>query len=110
MTQRMIPEVKKRKAKKKNRKESDTEKSGKNEKDSNDRKRKKDEKSSRKEGKIRASLKWFRRTKELPYNRSIPPVIRERRRDKKGLIINSGCYFGMESLIRRKYPQASLKL
>ena len=48
---------KKRKAKKKNRKESDTEKSGKNEKDSNDRKRKKDEKSSRKEGKIRASLK-----------------------------------------------------
>ena len=56
---------KKRKAKKKNRKESDTEKSGKNEKDSNDRKRKKDEKSSRKEGKIRASLKWFRRTKNF---------------------------------------------
>lgn len=48
----MIPEVKTWKAKKKNRKESDTEKSGKNEKDSNDRKRKKDEKSSRKEGKL----------------------------------------------------------
>ena len=46
-------------------KESDTEKSGKNEKDSNDRKRKKDEESSRKEGKIRASLKWFRRTKNF---------------------------------------------
>ena len=101
---------KKRKAKKKNRKESDTEKSGKNEKDSNDRKRKKDEKSSRKEGKIRASLKWFRRTKNFHTTVQSLRLSGNEEEIKKGLIINSGCYFGMESLIRRKYPQASLKL
>ena len=109
-TQRMIPEVKNGKPKKKNRKESDTEKSGRMKKDSNDRKRKKDEESSRKEGKIRASLKWFRRTKNFHTTVQSSGYPGTKKRIKKRLIINSGCYFGMESLIRRKYPQASLKL